>query len=257
MRSSQAQQKLSDTTQKWSYFGLIFVGLMLFIGIGCSIGSLVVQAPTPTLTPNKTPKATYTITPIPTHTFTPTPTPSPTFTPTSSSTPTASPTPTPAETISPPPPVEAAPPPAAPIEPPVTPTPAEPTATPTPAFPFNVVYYQHDTGSPGETRITAWIRLDLGPGQFKTLSNFQVKALAPDGNSYLSDMSGTGTSDSTVPGTGDNHRMNTKLEIRPYTPGPYKISLVEGGVQVSPEVEINFNTEPRQYLHLDFFKTGP
>jgi hypothetical protein len=145
--------------------------------------------------------------------------------------------------------------PAAPAAPPPTPTPAEPTTTPTPAFPFNVVYYQHDTGSPGETRITGWIRLDIAPGQFKTLSNFQIKALAPDGQVYLSELSGSGTADSTAPGTGDNHRMNTKLEIRPYTPGLYKIQLVEGGVQVSPEVELTLNAEPRQYVHFEFFKS--
>jgi hypothetical protein len=117
-----------------------------------------------------------------------------------------------------------------------------------------VVYYQHDTGSPGETRITGWIRLDIAPGQFKTLSNFQIKAVAPDGNTYLSEPSGSGTADSTSPGTGDNHRMNTKLEIKPYTPGVYKIQLVEGGVQVSQEIEVTLNAEPRQYTHLEFFK---
>jgi hypothetical protein len=154
--------------------------------------------------------------------------------------------------------VEAAIPPAAaavqPVEPPPTPTPEEPTATPTPAFPFNVVYFQHDTGSPGETRFTGWIRLDLGPGRFKSLADHQMKVLAPNGVEYLSEPSGPGATDSTVPGTGDNHLMNTKLEIRPYTAGTYKIFLVEGGVQVSPEIELNLNAEPRQYVHFDFFK---
>jgi hypothetical protein len=118
-----------------------------------------------------------------------------------------------------------------------------------------VVYYQHDTGSPGETRITGWIRADYGPGQFKTLSDFQIKATAPDGNTYLSEPSGSGAGDSTVQGTGDNHLMNTKLEIRPYTPGLYKFHLVEGGVQVSPEVELTLTADPLQYVHLDFFKS--
>ena len=68
-------------------------------------------------------------------------------------------------------------------------------------------------------------------------------------------MSGPGATDSTVPGTGDNHLMNTKLEISPYTPGTYKILLVEGGVQVSAEVEVALGVDPLQYIHVDFFKS--
>lgn len=241
-------QKLSSHGPKMAGMWVVIFGLAgLVASLGCSVGALIVQVETPTPTPFKTPQPTFTFTPNWTSTFTPSPipteTPSPTLTPTQ----TPTPSPTPAEA-----PAEAAPPP--PAEPTATPTPAEPTATPTPAFPFNVVYYQHDTGSPGETRITGWIRLDIAPGQFKTLSNFQIKALAPDGQVYLSELSGSGTADSTQAGTGDNHRMNTKLEIRPYTSGLYKIQLVEGGVQVSPEVEINLAAEPRQYVHFDFFK---
>jgi hypothetical protein len=233
------------------------LSLLALLGLGCSAGALIVQVGTPTPTPYKTPQPTFTITPIKTATFTPSPTPTATNTPTPTPTQTPSPTPTPALRETAPPPPEPVQPvaPVAPVEPTATPTPAEPTATPTPAFPFNVVYYQHDTGSPGETRITGWIRLDTGPGYFKTLSNFQIKAIAPDGNVYLSDPSGTGTADSTVANTGDNHRMNTKLEIRPYTPGVYKIQLVEGGAPMSAEVEITFAAEPRQYVHFDFFKT--
>jgi hypothetical protein len=48
--------------------------------------------------------------------------------------------------------------------------------------------------------------------------------------------------------------MNTKLEIRPYTPGVYKIMLVEGGLQVSPEIELTLSADPLQYVHIDFFK---
>ena len=230
---------------------LLFVSLAL--GMGCSVGALVMQAPTPTAPPQKTPKPTYTLTPYYTPTFTPTSTPTETPSPTPTKTPTPTPTEPPAEEeAAAPPPAAAAP--AAPVEPPATPTPEEPTATPTPAFPFNVVYYQHDTGSPGETRITGWIRVDYGPGKFKSLANFQIKVIAPDGQEYLSEISGPGAADSTVAGTGDNHFMNTKLEIRPYTPGAYRIHLVEGGVQVSQEVEINLAADPLQYLHLDFFK---
>jgi hypothetical protein len=236
--------------QKDLPLAVIILGLIsLVLSLGCSVGALAVQVPTPTPTLRKTPRPTYTFTPYWTPTFTPS------ATPTETSTPTETPTPTPTET-----PKEAEPPqpaqesPSEPAEPTATPTPEEPTATPTPAYPFEVVYFQHDTGSPGETRMTAWIRVDYGPGQFKSLSGFQMKALAPDGKTYLSEVSGSGFGDSTVAGTGDNHWMNSKLEFRPYTPGTYKIALVEGGVQVSPEVEINLSADPMQYVHFDFFK---
>ncbi len=81
-----------------------------------------------------------------------------------------------------------------------------------------------------------------------------MKVQAPDGQTYLSELSGEGTADSTVIGTGDNHPMNTKLEIRPYTPGTYKVHLEEGGVQVSQEIELNLSADPLQYVHFDFFK---
>jgi hypothetical protein len=243
-----------NLTQQKVNTSFIFFSLVISVtlSMGCSIGALIVQVPTPTPLPHKTPKPTYTLTPYYTPTNTPTNTPTATPTPT----PTETPTPTPTE----PPPEEesaAAPPaevPAEPVAPPATPTPEEPTATPTPAFPFNVVYFQHDTGSPGETRFTGWIRVDYGPGKFKSLSNFQMKVLAPNGVEYLSEISGPGATDSTVPGTGDNHLMNTKLEIRPYTPGTYKVFLVEGGVQASQEIELAVSAEPRQYIHFDFFK---
>jgi hypothetical protein len=233
------------------FWGAIIVSLIF--SLGCSIGSLVVQVPTPTPTRYKTPRPTYTFTPEWTATFTPSPTATDTATPVPTPTETATPTETPEGEAAEP---VAQQPPPAPVEPTATPTPEEPTATPTPEYPFQVVYYIHDTGSPGETRMTAWIRRDSGPGLFKTLSGFQVKALAPDGNTYLSEMSGTGPGDSTVKGTGDNHNMNTKLEFRPYTPGDYVISLVEGGVQVSPEIKLSLSAEPRQYVHFDFFKSA-
>jgi hypothetical protein len=239
-----------NLTQQKVNTSFIFFSLVISVtlSMGCSIGALIVQVPTPTPLPHKTPKPTYTLTPYYTPTNTPTNTPTATPTPT----PTETPTPTPTE----PPPEEeaAAEVPAEPVAPPATPTPEEPTATPTPAFPFNVVYFQHDTGSAGETRFTGWIRVDYGPGKFKSLSNFQMKVLAPNGVEYLSEISGPGATDSTVPGTGDNHLMNTKLEIRPYTPGTYKVFLVEGGVQASQEIELAVNAEPRQYIHFDFFK---
>jgi hypothetical protein len=229
----------------------IIIGLVsLGLSLGCSVGALAVQVPTPTSTPHKTPRPTYTFTPPSPPTFTPSPTPTPTSTPTE--TPIPTPTEIVEETEAPAEPVQQAPPqPAAPTD---TPTPEEPTATPTPAFPFTVAYFIHDTGSAGETRMTAWIRVDYEPGRFKTLSGFQMKALAPDGNTYLSELSGSGFGDSTVKGTGDNHNMNTKLEFRPYTPGIYKIMLVEGDTQMSPEIEIALSADPMQYAHFDFAK---
>jgi hypothetical protein len=240
---------------------IIFGLLALGVSLGCSVGALVVQVETPTVGPNKTPQPTFTFTPFWTPTFTPTPVPTDTPSPVPTSTATPIPSPTTENTVEPalaaveaaPPPAEpAAPPP--PAEPTATPPPAEPAPAPTSAFPFNVVYYTHDTGSPGETRITGWIRLDIAPGQYKTLPNFQIRAVAPDSQVYLSDLSGPGTADSTVANAGDNHRMNTKLEVRPYTSGVYKIQLVEGGVQVSQEIEVNLSASPRQYVHFDFFK---
>lgn len=223
------------------------------VSLGCSAGKLLVQNPTPTPTRYKTPRPTYTFTPDYTATFTPSPTYTNTPTPTSTFTPTPTATPTPEEKKAAPPPAEAAapPPPPPPAE---TPTPAEPTATPTPEFPYQAVYFIHDTGSPGETRITAWIRVDKGPGIFKTQAGYQVKVLAPDGKTYLSEVSGPGAADSTMAGTGDNHKMNTKVEIRPYSPGDYTVYLEEGGVQVSPEVKFSLSANPMQYIHLDFFR---
>jgi hypothetical protein len=169
-----------------------FVGLIL--SLGCSVGALAVAQPTSTATPRKTPKATFTFTPPATSTRTPTPTFTPSATSTDTPVPTATPAPTESETEKAPPP-----PPPQPAEPADTPTPEEPTATPSPEFAFKVDQFVHDTGSPGQTRMTAWIRVDYDrPGYFKTLSGFQVKALAPDGNTYYSEISGEGFGDSTV-----------------------------------------------------------
>ena len=232
----------------------VFMVLGLILSLSCSIGALVVQVPTPTPTLFKTPRATYTFTPPWTATFTPSPTPTQTPTPTPTETPSPTPTETTVETeeSSAQPAAAVVEAPAEPPEPAPTPTPEAPEATPT--FPFNVVHYKHDTGSPGETRLTGWIRVDYSPGIFKTLAGYQIRAVAPDGNVYLSELSGEGRADSSVLGAGDNHSMNTKLEIRPYTPGVYKIQLVEGGTQVSSEIEIELSDNPLQYVHFDFFR---
>lgn len=241
-------QNNRTTSSRFIILALLSLGLSL----GCSAGALLVQVPTPTPTPIKTLQPTFTFTPPRTPTLTPSPTLTETPTPTLTSTVTPTPTETPEGADSASAEAEVA---AAPAEPTATPTPAEPTATPTPEYPFSVTYFQHDTGSPTETRMTAWIRIDYGPGQFKSLAGFQVKAIGPDGQEHLSEISGPGFGDSTVKGTGDNHNMNTKLEFPPYTPGAYKVFLVEGGVQVSPVVELTLQEEPQQYVHFDFFKS--
>ena len=131
--------------------------------------------------------------------------------------------------------------------------PEEPSPEPEPDFPFDVVYFVHDTGSQAHTRMTVWVREDFGPGFFNTLDGYQMRAVSPDGTTHLSDLTGPGFGDSTVKGTGDNHNMNAKLEFAPYVPGSYLVSLLEGGVQVSPEVEVNLSADPQQYIHFDFF----
>jgi hypothetical protein len=249
MKSNQKRNPHSN--RKFRLTTTVILGLAgLILSLGCSVGVLAVTQPTPTVTPRKTPKATYTLTPPATPTRTPTPTVTPSATPTNTPVPTNTPLP-PEEAEKNEPPT--APPP--PAEPTATPTPEEPTATPTPEFPFQVNQFVYSTGSPGQTRMTAWIRVDYDrPGYFKTLAGFQMKALAPDGNTYFSDVSGSGFGDSTVRGTGDNHNMNTKLEFQPYTAGTYKIMLVEGDTQVSPEIQITLSAAPLQYVHFDFFK---
>jgi hypothetical protein len=81
-----------------------------------------------------------------------------------------------------------------------------------------------------------------------------MKVIAPDGSTHLSEPSGDGHADSTVPGTGDNHFMNTKLEISPYQSGTYTVYLVEGEQQVSSEVQVSLTADPLQYVHFDFLR---
>lgn len=103
--------------------------LILLAVLGCSFGSLVAQAPTPTPTPTRTLKPTFTAIPAasPTPAATDTPTPTDTLTPTETPTNTPIPTPTP---TSPPAATPTPKPPAA------TPTPKPPTPTPTPSFKY-------------------------------------------------------------------------------------------------------------------------
>lgn len=236
------------------FIWLMLMGMILVTSLACSVGALAVAQPTPTATPRKTPKPTFTFTPPATPTHTPTPTFTPSATPTETPIPTDTPVPEDGDEAEE---KEKAPPPPAPAEPTATPTPEEPTATPAPEFEFKVDWYVYNTGSPGQTRMTGWVRIDYKPGYFDTLSGFQMKAVAPDGNTYFSEISGAGFGDSTVRGTGDNHNMNTKLEFVPYTAGTYKIMLLEGDRQVSPEIEINLSANPLQYAHFDYYKQGP
>ena len=250
MRSPEKVNDAQKSNRKLNHLpGILLIGLIL--SLGCSAGRLLVQVSPPTPTPFKTARPTYTFTPDWTVTFTPTPTPTATNTPTPTGTPTS--TPTEAATQPPAPPPQPAQPAAAPAEPTATPTPEAPTPTPTPEFPFKVDYYIHDTGAPDFTRMTTWVRSDSGPGFYNTLSGYQLKAVAPDGNVYLSEVTGPGFGDSTVKGAGDNHNMNAKLEFAPYVPGKYTITLVEGGAQVSPEIEIDLGADPQQYVHFDFY----
>ncbi len=240
---------------RWLTLAMLFT--VVSTACNFSVGQVIVQVPTPTEVSAPTRRPTYTPTLVPTLTPTPTNTPTETSTPPPTETPTETPTPTttaePTNTPTNPPPAQPAQP-TQPPEPTATPTPDEPTATPTPAFPFNVVYFSYPTGSPGETRFTAWVRLDYKAGGSLPLAGFQMNIVSPDGNSYLSELSGAGVAQSSAPGAGDNHLMNTKAEIRPYTPGTYRIWLLENNVQVSREVQLELSAEPLQYVHFEFFK---
>ncbi len=228
----------------------VFMGSM-----SCSVGTLLVRAPTPTLQPTKTPRPTFTFTPdwTPTllPTFTPTLSPVP---PTDTPTPAVPPTNTPGAVPTDTPPPADTPVPAAPPPPTDTPTPAEPTATPLPEFPFTVTPYIFNTGSALETRITAYVIevFDASVGHFQDLHEYQVKLIDPMGSEHLSNLSG-GRNHTTGEGLGDDRWFNAEVKISPYTPGRYRAWLVKGGVQLSPEIEFELATQPAQYVHLDFF----
>jgi hypothetical protein len=223
------------------------LSLALMSSLGCSVGALLVRAPTPTMQPTKTPRPTFTFTPdwtptrmptmTPTTTPTETPTPVPTDTPVA---PTETPTDTP-EPEEPPPPED-------------TPTPSEPTATPTPQYRFTVTPYIFNTASALETRVTAYVVeiFDASTGHFKDMYDYQVKLIDPMGGEHMSNMSG-GRNHTTGPGLGDDRWFNTEVKFSPYTPGHYKAWLVKDGEQQSPAIEFDMSATPTQYVHLDFF----
>jgi hypothetical protein len=234
--------------------------VMVAASLACSVGKLLVQAPTPTTEPTKTPRPTFTFTPN----WTPTPTDTPTITltpipPTDTPTPEATPTPEEA-TVEVEPPTATAPPPAptdTPVPPPPadTPTPLPPAATPTPQYAFNIVPYIHNTGSALETRVTAHIikEIDLSAGYYDSLVGYQVVLVDPLGVEHLSNMSG-GKNHSTGEGLGDDHWFNTEVKVSPYTSGTYRARLVKDGVQQSPEFEFTLSASPLQYVHLDIIQ---
>ncbi len=193
------------------------------------------------------PQASPTSTPLPTPTNTrvPTWTPAPTRTPTATRVPTDTPLPPPTDTPLPVPTSES---------PTLTPTPAAPTPTPTPEFPFVATFEVFDTGTPEMTRITgmAWKIIDVNLALYDGEPGYQMRLVDPNGGVHLSDVSGLGGTDSTCVGCGDNRRMNMKIEIPPYTPGTYRVTLVQGEKQVSPEVTFTLAADPPQYVHVNF-----
>lgn len=238
------------------YTPIVLAALLLLIGIACSAGTLLVQAPVPTSTPTKTPRPIFTPTLIPTQTpvptNTPTMTPVPTDTPTVQATeapPTEVPaeeapaaeeaptnTPVPAETNTPAPP------------PPPTNTP-EPTATPAPTFPFVTSLVTHPIdGIVLEFRITglAW-GVDFG-----SLPGYQMEVTTPSGAVVTSDISGSGISDSMTAGSGTNHAINFEFKYSPYQAGNYTVVLKKDGQQMAPPVEVTATGGPYTYAHINF-----
>lgn len=225
--------------------------LLLFVllgSLGCSVGTLIVRAPTPTRQPTRTPRPTFTFTPNWTPTRVPTLTPTPTQTPTETPIPTetVTPTPVPEEVFEPPEPAE-------PPPPQDTPTPEPPTATPTPPYPFATEVFVFDTQGALETRVTAYVVevFDASTGHFKDLWDYQIVLIDPMGGEHLSNMSG-GKNHTVGPGLGNDRWFNTEVKFSPYTPGHYKAWLVKDGVQQSPVVEFDMSPSPTQYVHIDF-----
>lgn len=181
--------------------------------------------------------------PTPTNTRVPTWTPSPTRTPTATRVPTDTPVPTPTDTPSPVPPSEIS-----------AAAPAAPTPTPTPEFPFEASVEIFDTGTPQMTRITGmvWKVISVNLALYDGEPGYQMQLVDTNGGVHKSDVSGRGGTDSTCRDCGDNRRMNMKVEISPYVPGTYRVMLMQGKEQVSPEVEFTLAANPQQYVHVNF-----
>jgi hypothetical protein len=183
--------------------------------------------------------------PTPTNTRVPTWTPSPTYTPTATRVPTETPVPTPTDT--PPPPARGASA-AAAVEAPA------PTPTATPEFPYDAVPEVFDTGTPQITRVTGmvWRVISVNMAEYDGEPGYQMRLVDPNGTVHMSDVSGIGGTDSTCSDCGDNRRMNMKIEARPYVPGVYRVTLMMGEEQKSPEVEFTLAANPQQYVHVNF-----
>lgn len=184
--------------------------------------------------------------PTPTNTLVPTWTPSPTYTPSATPIPTDTRVPTPSNTPVPPP--------TSPAPATATPSPAPPTPTPGPAYPFEAALSVFDTGTPQMTRVTGmvWKIIDVNVALYDAEAGYQMRLVGPGGVVYMSDVSGTGGTDSTCPGCGDNQRMNMKIEVPPYMPGAYRVTLVKGDQQMSPELGFTLAASPQQYVHVSF-----
>jgi hypothetical protein len=195
---------------------------------------------------------TYTSTPTrpptPTNTRVPTWTPSPTRTPTVTRVPTDTPVPTPTSTSPAPPPSGDADSGAS------APAPAPAVPTPTPEFPFEAMVRVFDTGAPQMTRVTGmvWKIVDINLALYDAEPGYQMRLVDPSGRVHLSDVSGIGSTDSTCRDCGDNSRMNMKIEIPPYLPGTYHLTLVQEETQMSQEVEFTLAANPQQYVHVNF-----
>ncbi len=239
--------------RKNSYFPIFIAAILLFAGLSCSVGALLVQAPQPTPTPTKTPRPVFTPTLIPTDT--PVPTDTPTMTPVPTSTNTPIPTNTPEPTVAPTntPAPKATNPPAPP--PPPTNTP-EPTATPAPSFPFPAVVTTHPTGGEAEFRITGFVwEGNFSTGIGEALPGFVMEVVTPSGAVEESEVSvGPMAGDSTIRGAGDNHSMNFQYKHAPYVPGVYKVTLKKNGQQMAPTVEVVAQASPLTYAHIDFIR---
>ena len=132
--------------------------------------------------------------------------------------------------------------------------PAAPTPTPTPEFPYDVVPEVFDTGTPQTTRVTGmvWRIVSVSMALYDGEPGYQMRLVDPNGNVHLSDVSGIGGTDSTCRDCGDNQRMNMKIEVRPYVPGTYRVTLVQGEEQMSHEAEFTLAASPQQYVHVNF-----
>lgn len=204
--------------------------------VGLPGGEAVEYQDPPTPTPS----------PSPTNTLVPTWTPSPTRTPTATRIPTDTPVPTPTPTPPPPPQPGDASAPAQVL--------AASTPTPTHEFPYDAMLDVFDTGTPRLTRVTGmvWAILDANLALYTGVPGYQMRLVDPHGRVHLSDVSGIGGTGSTCLGCGDSQRMNMKIEIPPYLPGEYRVTLVRGEEQMSPEVAFTLAEYPHQYVHVHF-----